>query len=854
MKRKLFILAQVFLASMMTVVNAQSFDAEKTYTIECNNQGGKYMQDNGDGYIVPAGFNDNSYWYLISTGNEGCYYVKNATTNRYMQKTSEYQVSVKTGDDPVEIFIKNDPAKGSNVYGLASTDRNPHDFADDNTWGANYTSNWVQGFSAALGARPNSFWKIVEQERPGTEPETGHVFSADKIYTIVCKPDFNTFMQDNGTGGLLLGPESAGTLWCFEPTENANCYYVKNVKTGNYIQACPNSEVAATMGTTPVEYHIKGDAVGGQAGENFFRMTSTDRTPHDFSEGTIGLNRAADNTKVQGYASVIGANQWSVWCIREVEMVQQASLSSPFTGTEVQEGKVYLYNVESGKWLQNNNRFNADLTAQYWTTRAELGEWGLDLNLTALGDGGYQIDPGFINNHSINDFNLYMDTTQPVTSWKFTPKSVDGISNAYTIEAEKATLGSDVNGYLHGANLGATTWQVVTLEERLQYAQNNASETNPIDMTFLVNNPDLANNNERTAWVVTRDGGSEGWNDNARYNRNFYASGFNSLDVSQTEIAVPNGTYKVSFSLLYSPTALGDINIDDYNAYKTNGDETVYVVGYANGETIKARSIYSVEGTSGVTNVHQKQVGDYYFPGGPNQVNGTMAIGNYQTEPLTVTVTNGKLTLGVKSIEGCPTTAYVGFSGIKLYCVGAAEESPISVTVGDALYATYVAPSDVDFTDCEVSAYAAQVNDTYVHLEPVTTVPAGTAVIVKAAAAGTYAINSTTSASLGADNDLVAATEDITADGTQFVLAKNNNVVGFYKVATGTTIPAGKGYIVISSPVKAFYGFDEDDATGISNLNLDANLNEAIYNLAGQRMQKLQKGINIVEGKKIVIK
>lgn len=674
-------------------------------------------------------------------------------------------------------------------------------------------------------------------------------FSSDKVYTIVCKPDFNTFMQDYGTGTLLLGAESRATLWTFEPTGNLDCYYVKNVVTGNYIQSCPDSEVAAKMGTTPVEYYIKGDASGGQAGENFFRMTSTDRTPHDFSAGTIGLNRAGDNTKVQGFASVIGANQWSVWCIREVEMVQQASLSSPFTGTEVQEGKVYLYNVESGKWLQNNNRFNADLTAQYWTTRAELGEWGLDLNLTALGDGGYQIDPGFINNHSINDFNLYMDTTQPVTSWKFTPKNVAGVSNAYTIEAEKATLGSDVNGYLHGANLGATTWQVVTLEERLQYAQLNASETNPIDMTFLVPNPDLSNNNERAAWVVTRDGGEETWNDVSRYNRIFWSKNFNSLDVSQTVTDIPNGIYQVTFALLYCPVAVVNSNADGYDEYKANGEATVYLAGYANGETIKARSYYSEEVTSSITGAFQKSIRGYYFPGNPDQVNGAMALGHYQTEPVTVTVTDGKLTLGVKSIEGCPTTAWIGFSGIKLLYLG-----PITVTVSDALYATYVAPCDVDFTDCEVSAYAAQVNDTYVHLEPVTTVPAGTAVIVKAAAAGTYAINSTTSASLGADNDLVAATENITADGTQYALAKLAGVVGFYKVATGTTIPAGKGYIVISSPVKAFYGFDEDDATGIENVNVNDNLNEAIYNLAGQRMQKLQKGINIIKGKKIVIK
>lgn len=73
-------------------------------------------------------------------------------------------------------------------------------------------------------------------------------FSPDKVYTIVCKPDFNTFMQDKGTGTLLLSSEPGATLWAFEPTGNADCYYVRNIKTGNYIQACQGSEVALTMG------------------------------------------------------------------------------------------------------------------------------------------------------------------------------------------------------------------------------------------------------------------------------------------------------------------------------------------------------------------------------------------------------------------------------------------------------------------------------------------------------------------------------------------------------------------------------------------------------------------------------
>ena len=44
-----------------------------------------------------------------------------------------------------------------------------------------------------------------------------------------------------------------------------------------------------------------------------------------------------------------------------------------------------------------------------------------------------------------------------------------------------------------------------------------------------------------------------------------------------------------------------------------------------------------------------------------------------------------------------------------------------------------------------------------------------------------------------------------------------------------------------------------DEVTGISNLNAADN-NSPIYNLAGQRLSKMQKGINIKDGKKVLIK
>ena len=680
-------------------------------------------------------------------------------------------------------------------------------------------------------------------------------FSSDKVYTIVCKPDFNTFMQDKGTGKLLLGNEVSGSLWTFEPTGNADCYYVKNVKTGNYIQACPGLEVPVDMGTTPVEYYIKGDASGDQAGENFYRMTSTDRTPNNFGDGTIGLNRAGDNTKVQGYNSVAGSNQWSVWRILEVPSAKKTSLTSPYVGTDVLDGNVYLYNVESGMWLQNNNRFNPDLTMQCWTTRGELGDRGLDFELKALEDGGYQIGPHYTKNNSMNGEGFYFDTTKDVTSWQFTPIDVDGVTNAYTIECKFATIGADANNYLRAIDLGATTWQVVTREERMQYVQNNASATNPIDVTFLVNNPDLSNNNERNNWVVTRDGGNEQWNDFNRFNRHCQVQGSGNVNISQTGIEVPNGTYQVLFTGFYAPTGLSALNDTDLNTYKTDGDAAVFAVGYANDETIKLPSVYSLESTENVANVHQKKVGDFFFPGNPDQANGSLGHRLYQSELLTVTVTDGLLTLGVKSVEGCPTSAWIGLSDVKLYYLGQAEESlTLTVDITDAGYATFVAPMEAAVPE-GVSAYTAEVNadGVTIDLTSVNPIPANTPVVLEAAT-GVYTFTGSKVAAVEAPTfgALTGTYSRIPAPAGSYVLQKQSEKIGFYLVNPDVAIPyvnANRAYLTApSSNAKAF--FLGEGATGITVIKDD--LNESIYNLAGQRMSKMQKGVNIVGGKKVL--
>ena len=106
-----------------------------------------------------------------------------------------------------------------------------------------------------------------------------------------------------------------------------------------------------------------------------------------------------------------------------------------------------------------------------------------------------------------------------------------------------------------------------------------------------------------------------------------------------------------------------------------------------------------------------------------------------------------------------------------------------------------------------------------------------------------------------AGNVLKGTAENIEAAG-KYVLAKpEGEPAGFYLAETGT-IKAGKAYLEVpeGTDVKAFY-FSGDDATSINEelrTKDEESEKAAVYNLAGQRLGKMQKGINIVGGKKIL--
>ena len=100
-----------------------------------------------------------------------------------------------------------------------------------------------------------------------------------------------------------------------------------------------------------------------------------------------------------------------------------------------------------------------------------------------------------------------------------------------------------------------------------------------------------------------------------------------------------------------------------------------------------------------------------------------------------------------------------------------------------------------------------------------------------------------------------AGPEGLEADGNMYVLNyTTTNGAGFYKLADGNTISAGKAFLYCSDVLLAreFFGFDE--ATGIESVSLNDGENGEVYDLQGRRVAQPGKGLYIVSGKKYIKK
>jgi len=190
-----------------------------------------------------------------------------------------------------------------------------------------------------------------------------------------------------------------------------------------------------------------------------------------------------------------------------------------------------------------------------------------------------------------------------------------------------------------------------------------------------------------------------------------------------------------------------------------------------------------------------------------------------------------------------------------------------TLTVTEAGWATLVLGYNTEIP-AGVKAYAVSsiAEGKAVLTEVVEVLPAHTPVLIEAAA-GNYAFNYTADEATVESNLLAGSvfnTYVAPVEGTtNYVLSNNGGVVALYKKTTTNdagkiVFAANKAYLPVETATEgapAMFAFsrggEDENTTGIDQL-INANGEVVIYDLAGRRVEKMEKGIYIVNGKKVI--
>lgn len=200
------------------------------------------------------------------------------------------------------------------------------------------------------------------------------------------------------------------------------------------------------------------------------------------------------------------------------------------------------------------------------------------------------------------------------------------------------------------------------------------------------------------------------------------------------------------------------------------------------------------------------------------------------------------------------------FTEIVLHFADARKED---VTLNASGYATSCSASPLDFSDYETADFSAwqitSIEDGVITFEQITSsVKGGTGILIKGEAGSTVTINSANSETALLGNKLVGTLAPTYFDTDEiYGLAGNtfmHNNAGTFK-ANKAYIPASVIDDAGSNATRTLTFVFVDPTTGITETqNVNAEEFGDIFNLAGQRLSQPQRGVNIINGKKVLVK
>lgn len=225
----------------------------------------------------------------------------------------------------------------------------------------------------------------------------------------------------------------------------------------------------------------------------------------------------------------------------------------------------------------------------------------------------------------------------------------------------------------------------------------------------------------------------------------------------------------------------------------------------------------------------------------------TQTIPAGATYVFTVSISNEGVAATDKWNQGC----FWGITEISLV-------NTHTLSVGESGYATLMLGYNATIPN-DATCYAAAVEGDKAKLTAIEGALAANTPVLVQAAEGDYVFEPVDYASAVEGNELAGSlsAKDITpADGTVcYVLAKPaDQDVAFYQVEMDVdkfACKANKAYLPVVGSSAARISFDFGTETGIVETE-NGNLKTEMYDLSGRRVQSAQKGIFIVNGKKVI--
>jgi hypothetical protein len=216
-------------------------------------------------------------------------------------------------------------------------------------------------------------------------------------------------------------------------------------------------------------------------------------------------------------------------------------------------------------------------------------------------------------------------------------------------------------------------------------------------------------------------------------------------------------------------------------------------------------------------------------------------------------------TITAINVPAASVDAYKAAAGWSTY---AALIRKASTIVDGNHWTTFYNASYSYEVDANTTVYKANLDGTTITTTPIggnQIITAGNAVILKSTGIPVLTTTATESTGNFSGNSLQGSDGSVVSDGSAYALGYKNSIFAFFKVKSGSTIPAGKAYVIKSGSAPSYLEIVINDDSGVTGISSTLNNKEeikdnAVYNLAGQRVENPTKGLYIVNGKKVIIK